>query len=61
MAVGPPVVKVWNPIEVDSLVAKGRAAGDPDRITISVAAEREQDKVIALQLVEERQALGVTP
>lgn len=50
---GRPVAKAWNAIGVDSFVAKGRPAGDPGRIAIPVAADREQDKAIALQLVEE--------
>lgn len=50
---GRPVAKAWNAIVADSFANKGKPAGDPARIALPVAADREQDKAIALQLVEE--------
>ena len=50
---GRSVAKAWNAIGTHSFGAKGRSAVDPDRIAIPVAADREQDKAVALQLVDE--------
>jgi 8-hydroxy-5-deazaflavin:NADPH oxidoreductase len=50
---GRPVAKAWNAITAGSFEAKGREAGDPDRIAIPVAADRDQDKAVAMALVEE--------
>ncbi|MCH8560324.1 NADPH-dependent F420 reductase [Nesterenkonia sp. DZ6] len=48
-----PVAKAWNAILADSFATKGRPSGDLDRVAIPVAADREQDRAIAIQLVEE--------
>ncbi|MEV0367859.1 NADPH-dependent F420 reductase [Nocardia fusca] len=50
---GRPVVKAWNAIGSDSFAKKGKPAGSPDRIAIPVAADDEQDRKIALALVED--------
>jgi predicted dinucleotide-binding enzyme len=50
---GRPTVKAWNSIGSDSFVKKGTPAGSPDRIAISVAADREQDRKVGMSLVEE--------
>lgn len=50
---GRPVAKAWNAITAGSFEVKGREAGDPDRIAIPVAADRDHDKAVAMALVEE--------
>ncbi len=50
---GRPVVKAWNAIGSDSFAKKGKAAGSPDRIAIPVAADHEEDRAVAMALVEE--------
>jgi predicted dinucleotide-binding enzyme len=48
-----PVAKAWNSIYADSLANKGRPPGSPDRIAIPVAADRQRDRTVAMQLVEQ--------
>ena len=50
---GRPVAKAWNAITAGSFEADGRTAGDPNRIAIPVAADRDHDKAVAMALVEE--------
>ncbi|GAB3529438.1 NADPH-dependent F420 reductase [Arthrobacter monumenti] len=50
---GRPVTKAWNAIVAGSFEAKGTAPGDPGRIAIPVAADREADKAVAMRLVED--------
>jgi 8-hydroxy-5-deazaflavin:NADPH oxidoreductase len=50
---GRPIVKAWNSIFADSFAKKGKPPGSPDRIAIPVAADREWDRKVAMQLVEE--------
>ena len=50
---GRPVAKAWNAITAGSFEAYGREDGDPDRIAIPVAADRDRDKAVAMALVEE--------
>lgn len=50
---GRPVAKAWNAITAGSFDANGKEAGDPDRIVIPVAADRDHDKQVAMALVEE--------
>lgn len=50
---GRPVAKAWNAIVAGSFEARGKAAGDPDRIAIPVAADREVDRTVAMALVED--------
>lgn len=50
---GRPIAKAWNSIGSDSLAKRGVAAGDPNRIALPVAADREVDRKVAMALVEE--------
>lgn len=50
---GRPVAKAWNAITAGSFEANGKEAGDPDRIAIPVAADRDYDKQVAMALVQE--------
>jgi predicted dinucleotide-binding enzyme len=50
---GRPVAKAWNAITAESFEAYGRKDGDPERIAIPVAADRDRDKAVAMALVEE--------
>lgn len=50
---GRPVAKAWNAIPAESFAKNGKPAGDPDRIAIPVAADRDRDKQVAMALVEE--------
>ena len=50
---GRSIVKAWNAIGSDSLVKNGKPAGSPDRIAIPFASDREVDRTIAEQLIQE--------
>ena len=50
---GRPVAKAWNAITAGSFQANGKEVGDPDRIAIPVAGDRDHDKQVAMSLVEE--------
>lgn len=50
---GRPVVKAWNSIGSDSFARKGKPGGSPDRIALSVAADREADRKVGMALVED--------
>jgi 8-hydroxy-5-deazaflavin:NADPH oxidoreductase len=50
---GRPVVKAWNSIGSDSFARKGTAPVTPGRIALSVAADREADRKVGMQLVED--------
>src|SRR4051794_30694585 len=50
---GRPVVKAWNSILSDSFARKGTAPGSPGRIALPVAADREADRKVGMQLVED--------
>lgn len=50
---GRPVAKAWNAIGTASFADKGKAAGAPDRIALPVAADRDEDRRVALALVED--------
>lgn len=50
---GRPIAKAWNAIGSDSLARKNKPAGSADRIAIPVAADREQDREVAMRLVDE--------
>src|SRR4051812_23258805 len=45
---GRPVVKAWNAIGSDSFARKGKPAGNPGRIAIPVAADRERDREVGM-------------
>ncbi|KAA3439248.1 NADPH-dependent F420 reductase [Rufibacter hautae] len=50
---GRPVAKAWNAIGSDSFAKKGRLAGSPGRIAIPIAADREIDRRVTMDLVGE--------
>lgn len=50
---GRPIVKAWNTIGWDSLANKGKPEGDPDRITVPVAGDRQEHRDIAIRLVND--------
>ncbi|CAI8998482.1 8-hydroxy-5-deazaflavin:NADPH oxidoreductase [Pseudomonas sp. IT-P2] len=51
--VGRPLAKAWNTIYSASLNEAGRPAGDPERIAVPVAADRDHDRVVTMALVED--------
>lgn len=50
---GRPVAKAWNAITSQSFDAKATAPGDPARVAIPVAADRDLDRRLAMRLVEQ--------
>ena len=50
---GCPVAKAWNAILSGTFEAKGAPAGDPTRLAIPVAADRDADRETAMTLVED--------
>ena len=50
---GRPVAKAWNAIISQSFDAKASEPGDPARVAIPVAADRDADRQVALRLVEQ--------
>lgn len=50
---GHPIVKAWNAIGSDSFANRGKPAGNPDRIAIPVAADRDADRKVGMALVED--------
>lgn len=50
---GRPISKAWNAVLAYSLAANGRPAGEPGRIAIPIAADREIDREITKRLVED--------
>jgi len=50
---GRSVVKAWNSIISDSFAKKGTRAGSPNRIALPVAGDREEERRIAMTLVED--------
>ena len=50
---GRPIAKAWNSIGSDSFARKGKPAGSPDRIALSIAADRERDRQVTMALVED--------
>ncbi|MCK9801597.1 NAD(P)-binding domain-containing protein [Pseudomonas sp. MAFF 302030] len=51
--IGRPLAKAWNTIYSASLNEAGRPAGDPERIAIPIAADRDHDRVVTMALVED--------
>jgi predicted dinucleotide-binding enzyme len=47
------IVKAWNAIGADSLANKGKPKGDAGRIAIPVAGDRQEDRNVAIALVED--------
>jgi predicted dinucleotide-binding enzyme len=50
---GRPIAKAWNAIGSGSFATKGKPAGSPGRIALPVAADRENDRSVAMALVED--------
>lgn len=50
---GRPIAKAWNAIGSASLATKGQPSGTPGRIALPVAADRDQDREVAMALVED--------
>ncbi|MEJ7932044.1 hypothetical protein WG922_18880 [Ramlibacter sp. AN1015] len=50
---GRPIAKAWNAIGSDSFARKAKPAGEPERIAIPVAADRERGRKVAMALVED--------
>lgn len=50
---GRSVVKAWNSITAGSLVNKAEPAGSPKRVAIPVAGDREENRRVAMALVED--------
>jgi len=50
---GRPIVKAWNAIGSASFATRGKPAGDPNRIALPVAADRERDREVGMALVED--------
>ncbi|MCJ1697332.1 NAD(P)-binding domain-containing protein [Rathayibacter caricis] len=50
---GRPVAKAWNAITSQSFDAKATEAGDPTRVALPVAADRDADRRLAMLLVEQ--------
>ena len=50
---GRPVVKAFNTIHAKHLLERGRPAGDPARMAVSIAGDDDAAKRVVLQLIEE--------
>jgi predicted dinucleotide-binding enzyme len=50
---GRPIAKAWNAILASSFANNGKSSGTENRIAIPIAADREIDRKITIQLVEE--------
>jgi predicted dinucleotide-binding enzyme len=50
---GRPVAKAWNAIISQSFDTKATGPGDPARVAIPVAADRDADRQVAMRLVEQ--------
>lgn len=51
--IGHPIAKAWNAIGAASFADKGKPVGEPGRIAIPIAADRDADRVITMRLVED--------
>jgi predicted dinucleotide-binding enzyme len=51
--IGHPIAKAWNAIGAGSFADKGKLAGEPGRIAIPVAADRDTDREVTMRLVED--------
>ena len=50
---GRPVVKAFNTIHAKHLLERGRPAGDPQRMAVTIAGDESAAKAVVLQLIEE--------
>jgi predicted dinucleotide-binding enzyme len=48
-----PIAKAWNTIGMASFETRGRTKGEPDRIAVPVAGDRQRDREIAIALVDD--------
>lgn len=48
-----PIAKAWNALTSQSFADKAAPAGAPGRIAIPIAADRQSDRAVAMQLVDE--------
>lgn len=47
------IAKAWNAISSPSFADKDKPAGDPDRIAILIAADRDEDRRVTMTLVDD--------
>ena len=50
---GRPIAKAWNAIGAASLAERGEPAGGPGRIAIPISADTDNDRRLAMALVED--------
>jgi 8-hydroxy-5-deazaflavin:NADPH oxidoreductase len=50
---GRPIVKAWNAILAHTFATNGKPAGNPDRIAIPIAADRDVDRKLTIKLIDE--------
>jgi predicted dinucleotide-binding enzyme len=50
---GRPVIKAFNTIHAKHLLERGRPAGDPRRMAVTIAGDDDAAKAVVLQLIEE--------
>lgn len=51
--IGRPLAKAWNAIGSPSFANKAKPVGDPDRIAIPIAADRDEDRRVTMALVSD--------
>ncbi|WP_220668895.1 NADPH-dependent F420 reductase [Stenotrophomonas rhizophila] len=50
---GRPVAKVWNAIAAGPFAGNASPEGDPDHIAVAIAADRENDREVAMMLIND--------
>lgn len=50
---GRPIAKAWNAITAESFAQKAKPSGEPGRIAIPFAADRDKDRAVTMQLIDE--------
>lgn len=50
---GRPIAKAWNAIGMASFEANGRPRGEPGRIAVPIAGDRQHDREVAIALVDD--------
>ncbi|MBS9721491.1 NAD(P)-binding domain-containing protein [Tianweitania sp. BSSL-BM11] len=50
---GRPIAKAWNAVGSPSFADKNKPVGDPDRIAIPIAADRDEDRRVTMALVND--------
>jgi 8-hydroxy-5-deazaflavin:NADPH oxidoreductase len=51
--IGRPIAKAWNAIGSPSFADKAKPVGDPERIAIPIAADRNEDRSVTIALVND--------